>query len=426
MLRDLLRLAAHRSSPVGGDTAEAEAMGTTVQHTMPFCTAVPAAAVSVEQASSLITSCARKQAEKRRADSSCQGQVQQVPVKRSRAEDAVAQVQDQDQQEDGSTSDVSIDDQENLQQVTLQYQQLAGAPHHPVVRAACSSLGHMLAPFVSWAPSQGLDAQQLLALEQQGQQLMLEEPACAQEDALAWSDETVACSEEGLNSPSSSSAPAVSQPSTAGTEAGHSLQSLPKPVYVQQQQQAQDAEQDQDTLQAQLATHSVEGTAVTSAGNNTAEDTDDVDYDEDDFDPFTFISGLGPVDRYVAPGRQPLLPRRTRACKQKTLVLDLDETLVHSTLDAGYGAGADFSFPVLFNGCEHMVHVRTRPHMQVSMLALLRGMLALLQRCVRACAPDCLVHLVNCCHSVLRHKRPQAWCAPSLLHCHYIAKRSAR
>jgi hypothetical protein len=367
-------------------------MGTTVQHTVPFCTAVPAAAVSVDQASSLITSCARKQAEKRRADSSCQGQVQHVPVKRSRAEDAVAQGQDQDQdqQEDGSTSDVSIDDQENLQQGTLQYQQLAAAPHHPVVRAACSSLGHLLAPFVSWVPSQGLDAQQLLALEQQGQQLMLEEPACTQEDALAWSDETVACSEEGLNSPSSSSAPTVSQPSTAGT-AGHSLQSLPKPVYLQQQQQqVQDAEQ--DTLQPQLATCSVEGTAVTSAGNNTAEDTDDVDYDEDDFDPFTFISGLGPVDRYVAPGRQPLLPRQTRACKQKTLVLDLDETLVHSTLDAGYGAGADFSFPVLFNGCEHMVHVRTRPHMQVSMLGLLRwpGAQCCVESCSMLCALACL------------------------------------
>jgi CTD small phosphatase-like protein 2 len=45
-------------------------------------------------------------------------------------------------------------------------------------------------------------------------------------------------------------------------------------------------------------------------------------------------------------------------------VLDLDETLVHSTLDAAFSIGADFSFPVMFNGAEHMVHVRQRPHMQ--------------------------------------------------------------
>ena len=40
---------------------------------------------------------------------------------------------------------------------------------------------------------------------------------------------------------------------------------------------------------------------------------------------------------------------QTRACKRKTLVLDLDETLVHSTLDGQ--EGPDFSFPVFFNGC---------------------------------------------------------------------------
>jgi hypothetical protein len=303
-------------------------------------------------------------------------------VKRSRAEDAAAQLQDQDRdQEDGSTSDVSIVDQENLQQAT-QYQE---APQHPVVRAACSTLGHMLAPFAGWVPNQG----ELQQLEQEHG--AADSAACGQEDVLAWSDETLACSEEGLNnSPSSSSAPTVSQPSTAGT-AGNSLQSLPQHhPYLQQQEKA---DQDQATMQLQQATYSVEGTAVTSAGN-TAEDTDDVDYDEDDFCPFTFISSLGPVERYVSPGRQPLLPRQTRACKQKTLVLDLDETLVHSTLDAGYGAGADFSFPVLFNGCEHMVHVRTRPHMQVRKAV---GLACDVRRARKLCAhvlPACCVRPV--------------------------------
>ncbi len=43
-------------------------------------------------------------------------------------------------------------------------------------------------------------------------------------------------------------------------------------------------------------------------------------------------------------------------------VLDLDETLVHSTLDGC--DEPDFSFPVAFNGREHRVHVRRRPHLQ--------------------------------------------------------------
>ncbi len=59
--------------------------------------------------------------------------------------------------------------------------------------------------------------------------------------------------------------------------------------------------------------------------------------------------------------RAPLLPRKTRHCKAKTLVLDLDETLVHSCLEAH--ALADFTFPVHFNSHEHIIHVRQRPHL---------------------------------------------------------------
>jgi hypothetical protein len=60
---------------------------------------------------------------------------------------------------------------------------------------------------------------------------------------------------------------------------------------------------------------------------------------------------------------QALLPRQTRQCPRKTLVLDLDETLVHSSLEPV--ADPDFTFPVHFNSMDHMVHVRVRPHMQV-------------------------------------------------------------
>lgn len=59
--------------------------------------------------------------------------------------------------------------------------------------------------------------------------------------------------------------------------------------------------------------------------------------------------------------RTTILPRKTRQCKQKTLVLDLDETLVHSSLEAV--ANSDFTFPVHFNNQEHMIHVRQRPHL---------------------------------------------------------------
>lgn len=54
-----------------------------------------------------------------------------------------------------------------------------------------------------------------------------------------------------------------------------------------------------------------------------------------------------------------VMPNATRKKKSTTLVLDLDETLVHSTLD--HSADADFTFPVYFNMKEHIVYVKKRP-----------------------------------------------------------------
>jgi len=56
------------------------------------------------------------------------------------------------------------------------------------------------------------------------------------------------------------------------------------------------------------------------------------------------------------------LPPRTSNTPKVTLVLDLDETLVHCStepLDL-----AEFQFPVFFNNTEYQVYVRKRPHFE--------------------------------------------------------------
>jgi len=87
--------------------------------------------------------------------------------------------------------------------------------------------------------------------------------------------------------------------------------------------------------------------------------------DEEDFDPFLFISTLPPLHRCVPANRPLVLPRKARRSPCNTLVLDLDETLVHSTLDAS--DAPDFSFPVDFNNQQHMVNVRRRPELAAFM-----------------------------------------------------------
>ena len=89
------------------------------------------------------------------------------------------------------------------------------------------------------------------------------------------------------------------------------------------------------------------------------DEMDEEDYDEE-FDPWVFIRGLPPLGRMRARDRAAILPRKSAVHYNKnTLVLDLDETLVHSNLEQTL-AEADFSFPVNFNNQQHIVNVRKR------------------------------------------------------------------
>eukprot|EP01080_Neovahlkampfia_damariscottae_P003308 gene3308-5749_t len=81
-------------------------------------------------------------------------------------------------------------------------------------------------------------------------------------------------------------------------------------------------------------------------------------FEDEDFDPFSFIASLPPLDDpYI---KKP--PRAKFEQKDKTkmtLVLDLDETLVHCSTEPL--SGSDLVFPVVFNGVEYKVFVRKRP-----------------------------------------------------------------
>ncbi|KAL8161714.1 hypothetical protein V2J09_013203 [Rumex salicifolius] len=84
--------------------------------------------------------------------------------------------------------------------------------------------------------------------------------------------------------------------------------------------------------------------------------------DFDDFDPYLFIKNLPALSAVVPTFRPVLLPKKTRRCPRTTLVLDLDETLVHSSLEPCHDV--DFTFSVNFNERDHTVYVRCRPHLQ--------------------------------------------------------------
>ena len=90
---------------------------------------------------------------------------------------------------------------------------------------------------------------------------------------------------------------------------------------------------------------------------------------DDNEEAFLFISRLPPLHLCTPAGREAALPPKAAGCPPCTLVLDLDETLVHSSLDAGSGVATsgphDFAFPVQFEDALHTVYVRKRPGLQV-------------------------------------------------------------
>lgn len=85
--------------------------------------------------------------------------------------------------------------------------------------------------------------------------------------------------------------------------------------------------------------------------------------DLDEFNPWHFIKSLPPYARIAHTVPPVSLPPKAVDAPEKTLVLDLDETLVHCTVETPE-TPSDLTFPVVFRGTTFTVHVRLRPFLK--------------------------------------------------------------
>jgi TFIIF-interacting CTD phosphatase-like protein len=87
------------------------------------------------------------------------------------------------------------------------------------------------------------------------------------------------------------------------------------------------------------------------------------DGNDGEFNPWQFIASLPPYEMVVSQRPPVTLPPPSTGTPRKTLVLDLDETLVHCSVVEPTDRVADFTFPVQFHGETYTVHVKCRPYL---------------------------------------------------------------
>ncbi|XP_039983749.1 CTD small phosphatase-like protein 2-A isoform X2 [Xiphias gladius] len=137
------------------------------------------------------------------------------------------------------------------------------------------------------------------------------------------------------------------------------------------------------------------------------------DEDDDVFSPFTFIKNIPSQSQHSQPQVRDI-PPKTRSTPEATLVVDLEETLMFSSLNVI--EDAEFTFNTAFQDHQYKVHMILRPHLKEFLQSMAKIYELFVYTCAKKEYAEKILDILDPQRKLFRHRLYQEDCACILGH----------